>query len=494
MLRTVVATVCLCSFDIAIAAPVQLTGQSLSEMIAGAVVELDTPLGTKLSITYGDDGRMTGRAGALAFHLGASRDNGKWWVTSDQLCQKWETWFKTETQCMRIKKEGPRIHWASRDGKTGTGTVQLRVAAAPDATRVKPNPVSAKVVAIVAPPSAKPRPPVVSTLPSPRKETLVETTTDVAPQTASLIVAPVPAPAVQARPQFSRLTVPFFAADAIAKSPELSASADDATSANSTAPPTATTTAGIETAVTATGTASAVEAQRKADPKPVPKNAVKPTLPPAAHQASIVPPEPMFKVVNVRVSDVLNVRKGPSEDHDVVGAIPSRGRGVAVTGDCRSQWCPVPHLELRGWVNKNYLEGESGDIVVYSDRVSATSTDSPDAPRGCLSSAAKELLGRIEAKFGRMQLVSTCRSGAVIGGTGRPSRHRDGNAIDFKAGARKQAVVDWLVANHAQGGTMTYRDMDHIHIDIGPHFVALGSGGRSGRDWSAGRMGVTSAR
>ncbi len=106
----------------------------------------------------------------------------------------------------------------------------------------------------------------------------------------------------------------------------------------------------------------------------------------------------------------------------------------------------------------------------------------------------KELLGRIEGKFGPMQLVSTCRAGATVAGTGKPSRHRDGNAIDFMAGARKQAVVEWLIANHANGGTMTYRDMDHIHIDIGPHFLAIASGGRSGRDWSSDKMGLSAAK
>ena len=31
----------------------------------------------------------------------------------------------------------------------------------------------------------------------------------------------------------------------------------------------------------------------------------------------------------------------------------------------------------------------------------------------------------------------------------------------------------WLIANHTTGGIMTYADMSHIHIDVGPHFVAL---------------------
>jgi uncharacterized protein YcbK (DUF882 family) len=97
------------------------------------------------------------------------------------------------------------------------------------------------------------------------------------------------------------------------------------------------------------------------------------------------------------------------------------------------------------------------------------------ASRNCLTPAARALLGRIEAQFGTMQIISTCRPGARIAGSGRISRHASGNAIDFSAGSRKGAVVRWLIANHKSGGTMTYSDMSHIHVDIGPHFVSLGA-------------------
>jgi uncharacterized protein YcbK (DUF882 family) len=93
--------------------------------------------------------------------------------------------------------------------------------------------------------------------------------------------------------------------------------------------------------------------------------------------------------------------------------------------------------------------------------------------RGCLKPAARALLDRIEAHFGKMQIISTCRPGAVIAGTGRRSKHANGEAIDFNAGGRKAEVVRWLIANHRSGGTMTYRGMSHIHVDVGYHFVSL---------------------
>lgn len=102
--------------------------------------------------------------------------------------------------------------------------------------------------------------------------------------------------------------------------------------------------------------------------------------------------------------------------------------------------------------------------------------DDPQAPRKCLSKPAHELLDKIEARFGPVRVISTCRPGARIAGSGRISRHASGNAVDFDAGSRKGAIINWLVANHKSGGTMTYPDMSHIHIDIGAHFVSLAGG------------------
>jgi uncharacterized protein YcbK (DUF882 family) len=99
--------------------------------------------------------------------------------------------------------------------------------------------------------------------------------------------------------------------------------------------------------------------------------------------------------------------------------------------------------------------------------------------RSCLQPQARALLNRIESQFGAVSIVSTCRPGAVIATSGKPSKHRYGLAIDFDAGSRKGAIVNWLIKNHHSGGTMTYRGMGHIHVDIGYRFVSLGA--NSGR-------------
>ncbi|MDO9383781.1 MAG: D-Ala-D-Ala carboxypeptidase family metallohydrolase [Hyphomicrobiaceae bacterium] len=99
--------------------------------------------------------------------------------------------------------------------------------------------------------------------------------------------------------------------------------------------------------------------------------------------------------------------------------------------------------------------------------------------RTCLQASARALLSRIESQFGAVQIVSTCRPGAVIAGSGKPSKHRYGLAIDFNApSGKKGAIVQWLIKNHHSGGTMTYAGMNHIHVDVGQRFVSLGAGGR----------------
>ncbi len=110
---------------------------------------------------------------------------------------------------------------------------------------------------------------------------------------------------------------------------------------------------------------------------------------------------------------------------------------------------------------------------------SFTNYASGGSSRSCLQPQARALLNRIEGQFGAVSIVSTCRPGAVIATSGKPSKHRYGLAIDFDAGGRKGAIVNWLIKNHHSGGTMTYRGMNHIHVDIGHRFVSLSA--NSGR-------------
>lgn len=127
------------------------------------------------------------------------------------------------------------------------------------------------------------------------------------------------------------------------------------------------------------------------------------------------------------------------------------------------------------------LEKPSGSITQpqkYTKHKHAKRKHSGGASIACLQPSTKALWAKVVSYWGPMRVVSTCRPGAKIRGTNRTSRHAHGHAIDFYAPkGKKKAVVQWLIKNHTSGGTMTYRNMGHIHIDIGPRFVKLGARG-----------------
>ena len=440
------------------AQPSALSGPQIRELVAGATLVIVTPLGTRLPVHYARDGRLSGDAGALAAYLGADVDKGRWWVASDQLCHKWNRWFGSEPQCMRLSKEGPTIHLRSQEGYEVTGTV----AAAPalQAKAVPPRAEPDRARQATPPDVPAPRPAAPEERPRQAVEPASQPPQEAAKE-APALVAPAPVPASAAK-------APLAPATAVP-------------SANLPSP------------------AELKEAVGQAAPAPVPASAAKAPLAPVAALPSAGPPSPAepgasraaqpgfgsgFRVVNIRGDDVLNVRSGPSADFDIVGGLPPGSRGVAITSACRSAWCPVQHRATNGWVNSAYLAPEepasplprSSAPVLGEALASPGLRDAPDAPRTCLTAEVRALLDRVERQFGPVKTISTCRPGAFIAGTGHPSRHASGNAVDFLAGTRKAAIVEWLIANHRDGGTMTYADMDHIHIDVGPHFVSIANG------------------
>lgn len=422
MLKRIIAAACLCAMMAETHAST-LSGQQIGNLVAGATVEIETPLGTKLPIRYMRDGRLYGEAGGLASYLGTASDKGRWWVESDQLCHKWYRWFGSEPQCIRLSQAGRVIHWRSRDGYAGTATISVpptvETVAAPQVAQPDPPRLVAPPQLVSPPGSApedRPAPPPVTAAGQPPQQTAKELAIQAAPATPALAApAPAEAPPAPAAP-----------------------------TPNAAPPP---------------------------QPQPEPKRVAQPT----------------FRVVNVRSDDVLNIRSGPSADFDIVGGLLPGSRGIAITSACRAVWCPVQHRATSGWVNVAYLAPEesppplprSSSLRGSVDTLPApVLRDAPDAPRACLTEAARALLDRIERQFGAVQVISSCRPGALIPGTAHPSRHAAGNAVDFLAGSRKTAVVEWLVANHRDGGTMTYPGMDHIHVDVGPHFVSIANGPR----------------
>lgn len=84
--------------------------------------------------------------------------------------------------------------------------------------------------------------------------------------------------------------------------------------------------------------------------------------------------------------------------------------------------------------------------------------------RSCLTSDTRAVLSRLEARVGKVQVVSTCRPGAKIAGTNRQSKHAIGRAVDFNT-RRKGEAIAFL---RSQGVfVMTYCNLSHVHFNTG---------------------------
>lgn len=99
-----------------------MSGDALRKALSGRTIHLSTPLGG-LPISFRADGTMWGSAGSLASYVGSERDRGRWWITADQLCQRWNTWLGGQSYCFRLRQRGRTVHWTRNDGLSGVATI-----------------------------------------------------------------------------------------------------------------------------------------------------------------------------------------------------------------------------------------------------------------------------------------------------------------------------------------------------------------------------------
>ena len=100
----------------------KLQGDTLKKAVSGKTVHLATPLGT-LPIRFRMNGTMSGTAGDLAAYTGSAADSGRWWVSSEKLCQRWQTWLDRKIYCFSLRQEGSVVHWVRNDGLSGKATI-----------------------------------------------------------------------------------------------------------------------------------------------------------------------------------------------------------------------------------------------------------------------------------------------------------------------------------------------------------------------------------
>lgn len=312
----------------AAAEPVSIDGKALGELVPGATVQLDTPLGTKLPMKFMSNGLISGEAGALSWFLGSATDRGRWWVANDKLCNKWFKWFDAEVQCIKIKRDGEKLFWTRDDGKTGTATL---IAAAPidqapyalghppaDGRELLPAPLVAEATPVSAPTRPVVRP-------------ALQGVPTVAPK-----------PAVQAAVVPLHKAEPAKHVDMPAKKVVVAAVAPKP------APVALIKAAPIAVVASAVVTAGGAKAGGG-----VPKATARSTKTMVDGLETV-----SFRVAGVHPADVLNIRQAPSSEAKPVGAIAPHTQGLRLVGRCQMEWCPVEYAGVSGWVNSYYLVEE----------------------------------------------------------------------------------------------------------------------------------------
>jgi hypothetical protein len=104
-----------------------------------------------------------------------------------------------------------------------------------------------------------------------------------------------------------------------------------------------------------------------------------------------------YVVINIRLDDSdhgLVVRDMPMRSSVARGIIPPNATGVAITGACQGDWCPIQcaSMSLLGWSRKDYL-------APSSETLNAVTGTSPSEPGGLSIRTGPDL---------------TCRSAGVL--------------------------------------------------------------------------------
>jgi uncharacterized protein YcbK (DUF882 family) len=106
--------------------------------------------------------------------------------------------------------------------------------------------------------------------------------------------------------------------------------------------------------------------------------------------------------------------------------------------------------------------------VEFSGLARDTDSAPKRRPSGCVPAQLQSVLDDLEAKFGSVNVTSTCRSASAnrAAGGAPQSLHLSGQAVDFRVSASSSAVMSFLSAHSGVGGLKHYGG-GLFHIDTG---------------------------
>ena len=103
----------------------RITAEEIRQSIIGRRIYLAAPIGGEFPLNYRPSGVVDGNGEALGIgRLVRPRDEGKWWIAGDWLCQQFCNWYKGATLCFELYRAGEgRLTWIRDNGQTGTARI-----------------------------------------------------------------------------------------------------------------------------------------------------------------------------------------------------------------------------------------------------------------------------------------------------------------------------------------------------------------------------------
>jgi hypothetical protein len=103
----------------------ELNGSGVRKALTGKTVFLSAS-GIVLPIAYRGNGTMSGKLQASSAALAGSastQDSGRWWISKNQLCQRWNRWQGGKSFCYKLSRNGANVLWVRNDGRRGTARI-----------------------------------------------------------------------------------------------------------------------------------------------------------------------------------------------------------------------------------------------------------------------------------------------------------------------------------------------------------------------------------
>lgn len=120
----VAALIAGCVFAVAASASV-MGGDDIKRKVSGKRIYLATPMGGEFPLFYRPDGRVDGSGEATGLgRFVRPTDSGRWWISGNKLCQRWQTWYDGNTMCFTLTPlSDNRVRWDQDNGDTGLARI-----------------------------------------------------------------------------------------------------------------------------------------------------------------------------------------------------------------------------------------------------------------------------------------------------------------------------------------------------------------------------------